>query len=86
MKIILIILVIIFEFDFIIYFIYVKLNQYIDIINQKINNLNFKYDNCINVIDDFVVCFKDGWGIEDVLFSLVSVDIRVWVFIFLEVI
>uniref|UniRef100_K1P4U8 Sushi, von Willebrand factor type A, EGF and pentraxin domain-containing protein 1 n=1 Tax=Magallana gigas TaxID=29159 RepID=K1P4U8_MAGGI len=29
--------------------------------------------------DDFVACFKDGWGTEDVSFSSASVDIRAWV-------
>lgn len=78
-KITLIISVIIFEFDFIIYSIYAKSNQFTDITHQKINNSNFKHDNCINVTDDFVACFKDGWGTEDVSFSSASVDIRAWV-------
>ncbi|XP_052710782.1 uncharacterized protein LOC128185149 [Crassostrea angulata] len=29
--------------------------------------------------DDFVACFKDGWGTEDVSYSSASVDIRAWV-------
>ncbi|XP_065928540.1 uncharacterized protein [Magallana gigas] len=29
--------------------------------------------------DDFVACFKDGWGTEDVSFSSASIDIRAWV-------